>query len=359
MSKILLLLEHKENRRLLALWLEKSHEVFYFNSDEELLASSIDFNLCILDGRALDKFNNWVIKIKGDREPVFLPCLLMTSRRDVGMITRHLWKSIDELIISPIEKLELQARVEMLLQRRKLSLNLQLANQNLLQLNELKTRFISIASHELRNPLNLISGYAQLLIQGGKLLTEDKQKDLYERMINTVKNMTSTLNDVLLLTRGELAEKKFNPESLDLNLFCRSLVQNIQLGAGNNHQLNLSIPEEKITANVDRQLLERILTNLLINAIKYSPKSSAIAVELISQENTIIFKIKDNGIGIPPQDQARLFSSFHRASNVGDIPGTGLGLAIVKQSVELHGGTVNFQSEVDKGTTFVITLPRG
>ncbi|MGK7950296.1 MAG: sensor histidine kinase [Xenococcaceae cyanobacterium] len=99
--------------------------------------------------------------------------------------------------------------------------------------------------------------------------------------------------------------------------------------------------------------------NLLINAIKYSPKSSAIAVELISQENTIIFKIKDNGIGIPPKDRSRLFSSFHRASNVGDIPGTGLGLAIVKQSVELHGATVNFQSEVDKGTTFVITLPRG
>ncbi|GAB4525280.1 MAG: hypothetical protein Tsb0014_04510 [Pleurocapsa sp.] len=358
MSKILLLLEHKENRRLLALWLEKSHEVFYYNSDEELLASQLEFDLCILDGRALDKFNDWVINIKQNYEPVFLPCLLMTSRRDVGMITRHLWKSIDELIIAPIEKLELQARVEMLLQRRKLSLKLQLANQNLLQLNELKTRFISVASHELRNPLNLISGYAQLLMQGKSFLTEDKQKDLYKRILNAIKNMTSTLNDVLLLTRGELAQKKFNPELLDLNPFCRSLIQDIQLGAGNNHQLNLLLPKEPITANVDRRLLERILTNLLINAIKYSPKSSAIAIELITQENQLIFQVKDNGIGIPLEDQPQLFSSFHRASNVGDIPGTGLGLAIVKQSVELHGGTIDFHSEENKGTTFTIILPR-
>jgi signal transduction histidine kinase len=358
MSKILLLLEHRENRRLLALWLQKSHEVFYFDSDEKVLSTSLDFDLCILDGMALDKFNNWVITTKRNNEPVFLPCLLMTSRPDVNIITRHLWKSIDELIISPIEKLELQARVEMLLQRRKLSLKLQLANQNLLQLNDLKTNFISMASHELRNPLNLISGYAQLLIQGKKDLAEDNKKNIYRRIINAIETMTSTLNDVLLLTRGELAQKKFNPKPLNLNLFCLGLISNIQLGVGNNHQLNLSISEEEITVNADRQLLESILTNLLINAIKYSPQSSAIAIELTARENQIIFKIEDSGIGIPLEDQQQLFTSFHRAGNVGSIPGSGLGLAIVKQSVELHGGTIDFDSEVDRGTTFIVTIPR-
>lgn len=210
MSTILLILEHKENQRLLALWLKKSYEVFSCDSEAELLEPSLNFDLCILDGRALDKLSDRVIAIKKDREPVFLPFLLMTSRRDVGMVTRHLWKSIDELIIAPIEKLELQARVEMLLKRRSLSLNLQSANQDLQELNDLKTRFISIASHELRNPLNLISGYAQLLLQGRSNLSESKQKDLYQRMIHSVKSMTNTLNDVLLLTRGELAKKKLN-----------------------------------------------------------------------------------------------------------------------------------------------------
>jgi signal transduction histidine kinase len=344
MSKILLLLEHKENRRLLALLLEKHYEVFSLDSDEKLSDISLNFDLCILDGRAFDKFSDRLIVIKRDREPVFLPFLLMTSRRDVSTTVRHLWQTIDELIIAPIEKIELHARVEMLLKRRHLSLSLELANQDLKQLNELKTRFISIASHELRNPLNLI--------------TEEKQQDLYQRMINAVKNMTGTLNDVLLVTRGELAQKKLNPESLDLNNFCRAIVQNIKLGIGSNHQLNLSIPEEKIIANLDRQMLDGILNNLLTNAIKYSPQGSAISFELFMQENKIVFQVKDNGIGIPLEDRPQLFSSFHRASNVGNIPGTGLGLAIVKQSVELHGGTVNFESEIDRGTTFIITLPQ-
>lgn len=358
MSKILLLVEHKENRRLLALLLEKHYEVFYFDSDEKLLDISLNFDLCILDGRALDKMSDRVMAIKRNREPVFLPFLLMTSRRDVGMITRHLWKSIDELIVAPMEKLELHARIEMLLKRRHLSLSLQLANQDLTRLNELKTRFISIASHELRNPLNLISGYAQLLMQSSKKLTEEKQQDLHRRTIDAVKNMTNILNDVLLLTRGELAREKFNPESLDLNKFCRAIVQNIKLGIGSHHQINLSIPEAPIIANVDRKLLDGILTNLLMNAIKYSPQGSKIDFELLMQENKIVFKIKDRGIGIPPEDRSQLFSSFHRASNVGNIPGTGLGLAIVKQSTELHGGTVNFESEIDRGTTFIITLPQ-
>lgn len=141
-------------------------------------------------------------------------------------------------------------------------------------------------------------------------------------------------------------------------MFCRALFQNIQLGAGNNHQIDLSIPEEEIIANVDRKLLESIINNLLINAIKYSPQNSKILFEITKQEHEIVIQVQDQGIGIPPQDQPQLFNSFHRASNVGNIPGTGLGLAIVKQSVELHKGTITFQSEVDKGTTFVITLPQ-
>jgi signal transduction histidine kinase len=355
MSKILLLLEHKENRRLLLSWLTKKYRVCGLDSEENL---SIAFDLCIVDGRALDKFNDWVIAIKKKQEPLFLPFLLITSKQDVGMSTRHLWRSIDELIITPIEKLELQARVEMLLQRRQLSLKLQSANQDLERLNKLKSHFISIASHELRNPLNLISGYAQLLIKNHHNFSSEQRQDLYQRIFKSVKNMKDTLNDVLLLTKGELAKQKFNLQPLDLNRFCRILVSDFQLSAGNSHQINLAIEDKPIIANVDRQLLERVLTNLLSNAIKYSPENGSIELELTTEGDKILLKVKDNGIGIPLKDKQQLFSSFYRASNVGKIPGTGLGLAIVKQSIELQGGTITCESEVDRGTTFTVILPQ-
>lgn len=358
MSKILLLLEHKENRRLLSTWLEKKYQIFSPDSEQELLELS-SFDLCLLDGRALDKLNNWVLATKKEQGEVFLPFLLMTSRPDVSILTRHLWRSIDELIISPIEKMELAARVEMLLERRRLSLELQLANQNLQQLNELKTRFISIASHELRNPLNLISGYAQLISSNYKF-TEEKRQELLNRILGSVKNMTGTLNDVLLLSKGELSQQKTDFQELDLSRFCSVLVQDIQLGAGNSHVINFNIEGDNNLSKclIDRKLLTHILLNLLTNAIKYSPKASTIELCLLYQPEKIIFKIKDRGIGIPTKDLEQLFSSFHRASNVGDIPGTGLGLAIVKQCVDLYEGTITVESQVKVGTTFTVTLPR-
>lgn len=362
MGKILLLLEHKENRRLLSIWLKKRHEVYFLDSDEELSQLLLAFDLCILDGRALDKLNNWVLAIKEAQKPVFLPFLLVTSRRDVGMITRHLWRSIDELIISPIEKLELQARVEMLLQRRQLSLQLKLANENLQQLDKFKTHFISLASHELNNPLNIISGCTQLLSQDRDTnkLTDREKQALLDRITKSIKKMTDTLDSVLVLTRGELAEQNFNPAPLDLNKFCSVLVQEIQLGAASSHSIDLFIQNEndaRAIAYVDEKLLHHILTNLLTNAIKYSPKGSAIELELICRKEEIIFNVKDQGIGIPLEDRQRLFNSFHRASNVGKVPGTGLGLAIVRQSVDLHGGKITFESKVGVGTVFTVTLP--
>jgi signal transduction histidine kinase len=108
---------------------------------------------------------------------------------------------------------------------------------------------------------------------------------------------------------------------------------------------------------MDEKLLLHILTNLLTNAIKYSPQDTTVLFGCSCENQEVIFEIKDEGIGIPPEDQKRLFESFHRAKNVGAIPGTGLGLAIVQKSVELHGGRITCTSEVGVGTTFRVTLP--
>jgi signal transduction histidine kinase len=108
---------------------------------------------------------------------------------------------------------------------------------------------------------------------------------------------------------------------------------------------------------MDEKLLLHILSNLLSNAIKYSPVNTAVIFSCTCEKETVIFEVKDEGIGIPPEDLERLFESFHRAKNVGDIPGTGLGLAIVHKSVQLHGGQITVKSEVGVGTTFRVSLP--
>ncbi len=357
MCKILLLLEHKENRRLLSEWLETRYEVFSPEFDDELSSLQQSFDLCILSGRALDRYGHWLQATKKAQEPLFLPFLLVTSRRDVGMVTRHLWQTIDELIITPIEKVELQARVEMLFQRRQLSLELKIANENLQEINEVKTRFISIASHEIRNPLHTISAFAQILHRSSDKLTEEKKQEFYEKIKNYVKKTTDILDDILLLSRGELGKRKFNVTTSNLNDFCEQFIQENQII--NDNKINFFSQDKYISACIDENLLRHVLTNLLTNAIKYSPKDSPIDLELISNEEEVIFQIKDKGIGITPEDQQHLFESFYRASNVGKIPGTGLGLAIAKQCVDLHNGKIAVKSEVGVGTTFTVTLPIG
>jgi len=358
MKKILILLQHKQNRHLLSQSLQEAgYEVFYSSINNDLIESHDTFDLCILGPIALDKFSDWVEATKKAEEPVFLPFLLITSRSDVKMITRHLWKKIDELITIPIEKIELQVRVEALLQKRNLSLKLKVANDNLQHLNQLKSRFISVASHEFRNPLHIILAYAQMLYRGSEKLTADKKKDVFSRIKASANKMTDTLDDVLVLTKGELKEEKLDLQLLDLEAFLRQLVAEIRTGITTDQEINFNVKGKSEKAYFDENLLRHILTNLLTNAVKYSPLDTQVDCNLIFQNKEIIFKIKDSGIGIPLKDQSHLFESFRRASNVGEIPGTGLGLAIVKQSVDLHGGQITFDSEDGVGTTFTIVLP--
>jgi signal transduction histidine kinase len=134
-------------------------------------------------------------------------------------------------------------------------------------------------------------------------------------------------------------------------------VEELQLSGGSEHTIVFTCQLSYLEGCLDEKLLRHILSNLLINAIKYSPTGSTVNFELICQKDLVIFQIQDSGIGIPCEDQQRLFESFHRANNVGNIPGTGLGLAIVKKSVDLHGGKISVKSEVGVGTAFTVTIP--
>lgn len=360
MTQILIFVEQSENRRLLVEYLDQYYKVMVgdsvVQSKKALPLLEEPFDLCILDGVALHHLWEWIQARKQKEQPIFLPFLLISLRPDVKLLTRKIWESVDELISKPIEKMELQARVEMLLRARRLSLQLHASLNRERELNELKSRFISIASHEFRNPLSTILGFTQYLEKQPNLPPQ-KQAEFFERIKNSVNRTLTLLDDILLVSKAEADKLAFNPVAIAIEPFCRNLTEEIKFSTNTPRNIDLIFEGECGEANFDETLLRQILTNLLSNAFKYSPPDSTVRFKIQYQPKAVTFQVQDEGIGISLKDQEQLFSSFYRASNVGSTPGTGLGLVIVKQAVERHGGTISVTSEIDVGTTFAVTLP--
>jgi predicted ATPase/signal transduction histidine kinase/tRNA A-37 threonylcarbamoyl transferase component Bud32 len=225
------------------------------------------------------------------------------------------------------------------------------------ELTELKSRFVSMASHEFRTPLTTILSTTELLRYYGQNWSEEKKQSYYDRIEANIKHMTSLLENVLLVSKAEAGKLEFTPAAIDAIEFCRTLVEEIQQGTKAKQTILFSALGQCSQAYMDERLLRHILSNLLSNAVKYSPPDSTIEFRLTCQNQEAIFQIQDRGIGIPEEDQKQLFESFHRAKNVGKVSGTGLGLAIVKRSVDLHGGKIEVYSQVNVGTTFTVTIP--
>ncbi len=224
-------------------------------------------------------------------------------------------------------------------------------------LGELKSRFVSMTSHEFRTPLATILSAAELLENYGPRLPESEKSELMAMIKGSVKHMTHMLEQVLLIGKAEAGKLEFNPEPVDLSEFCRKLMGELTQAGNGEHRLVFSREPSCQRHAVDSKLLRHILTNLLSNAMKYSPAGSEVGLNVGCANGYARLTINDHGIGIAPEDQPHLFDSFHRGRNVSNISGTGLGLAIVKKAVILHGGSIEFQSELNRGTTFVVSLP--
>jgi signal transduction histidine kinase len=226
------------------------------------------------------------------------------------------------------------------------------------ELSELKSRIITTISHEYRTPLTAIASSAELLEVYRHKWDDAKQLKHFQRIQSSVKHMTALVNDVLFLNQAKFEKLSCSPAPLNLVAFFQELIDERQASISNKHRLIFThIGEEKQLLG-DAKLLRQILTNLLDNAIKYSPDGGTVYLELTLEETRVIFSCLDEGIGIPLAEQQNLFKSFSRASNVGAIGGTGLGLSIVKKCVDLHKGQITVNSVVGQGTKFTITLPR-
>jgi len=225
-------------------------------------------------------------------------------------------------------------------------------------LNQLKSQIISVVSHEYRTPLTVVLSSAEMLSRYRQRLSDVKQEQHLGRIKSAVEHLTALVDDVLFISKAELNKLEFKPEPIEIIPFTQELVSQVQVGREDNYRLVFSNQGNCDQLNGDAKLLRQIITNLVSNAIKYSPDGGNVDIKLIGEESQVILQVADSGIGIPPEDQARLFQSFSRASNVGTISGTGLGLSIVRKCVELHGGEIILTSAVGVGTTFTVTLPK-
>ncbi|NES91951.1 PAS domain-containing sensor histidine kinase, partial [Okeania sp. SIO2B9] len=377
-------------------------EIFGYDSPEDMMAKVTDIGKQIyVNSNSRDEFIDLI-----SRDGSVLKFEYQAYRADGSII----WVSENARAVRDPEGnlIAYEGDIENITERKWAETEIKKALEIEKELNQLKSQFISMASHEFRTPLTTILASAEALEYYSHKWNEEKKLTYLRRIQATAQYMTGLLNDILVIGKKESGNFEFNPAPLDLENFCRGLIEDIKLSIGSQYSLhfvlqeakqlttkdsgkdgiNLSIlnfiqsdsiqqeqkqndaiynapPESQNESRaqifelvfIDEKLLRHILSNLLWNAVKYSTQGSHIFLKLSYLNNYAIFQIQDEGMGIPAAEQKYLFDSFYRAQNAINISGTGLGLTIVKNCVDLHRGQIFVESEVGVGTTFTVILP--
>ncbi|MFM7328376.1 MAG: ATP-binding protein [Bacteroidota bacterium] len=266
---------------------------------------------------------------------------------DITYYVRELNRKENELQVKNVELEKIREDLEVALKKET-------------EINSIKSRFISMTSHEFRTPLTTIQSNAELLsiFLGGLKLSDGRAPSKYiGRITSEVSRLTSLMNDILLMGRIEAGRVPFNPVQTNLEEFFDELLETHPFDPLEQRKIEFRISGTPRPVSVDPFLFNHILVNLISNAIKYSPGKPAPEVLVIFGERATAVQVVDHGIGIPQSDLESIFDSFYRASNVENIQGTGMGLAIVKQFVDMHNGTVRIESTQGAGSTVTVTLP--
>lgn len=241
--------------------------------------------------------------------------------------------------------------------RKQIEQTLQRAIDHERELNGLKSRFVSMVSHEFRNPLAVIQMAAHSLSRYHAKLDEAQREAQFKKIDDQIQHMLELLNEVLAIGRIQSGRMEYKPEVVNLHQFCQTLVSNVGAANSAENRIRYMGPDVTLNASLDPTLMQLVVTNLLTNALKYTPDGSPIEFTVSVVDNRVRLDIHDNGIGIPAHELPHLYEPFHRAENVGRIGGTGLGLYITKQAVELHDGIILCESQVGEGTTFTVEFP--
>lgn len=225
------------------------------------------------------------------------------------------------------------------------------------ELNELKTRFVSMASHEFRTPLTTMMSSLSLVTKYGEQNDKESQSKHVTKIKTSINNLTDILNDFLSVSKLEEGKVENMPEEINVKNYITEVVSEMKAMATHGQQLVQNHTGNEI-ANIDKKLLKNVLFNLISNAIKFSPEKGIIDISCHVSNSTLKVMVKDSGIGISKADQGHLFERFFRGHNATHIQGTGLGLSIVAKYAELMNGSIDFESEENKGTTFTMIIPQ-
>ncbi len=225
------------------------------------------------------------------------------------------------------------------------------------ELSQLKTSFVSLVSHEFRTPLEIILSSGEILERYHDRLGHDQRLRQLRAITTSVRRMAHMMNEVLLLGRFDAGRMEFRPAPIDLPAFCQRVADDISAATDRRCPIHLDLQGDLSGAAGDEALLGHIFTNLLSNASKYSPPGKPVFFRLRREQDLAVFRVEDQGLGIPEADRPRLFSAFHRGSNVGQAPGSGLGLVIVRRCSDLHLGSLHWDSKEGSGTQFEVRLP--
>ena len=226
------------------------------------------------------------------------------------------------------------------------------------ELGKIKSRLLSMASHEFRTPLSTIHLSTSLIQRYSEDLNNPKIETHVRKIKSAVSNLTTILDDFLLLEKAESNKITLQISCFNLQDFIKEIISELKLLTKKKQKI-VSIPNTEVAlVKLDKNLLKNCIINLVSNAIKYSGEETEIELSTAMTSSKIMINVKDNGIGIPEGDHEHLFEAFFRAHNTGNIPGTGLGLHIVSRYVSLMNGTISFESAINKGTLFTIELPR-
>ena len=269
---------------------------------------------------------------------------------------RYQAEAARELVLArEAEILALNRGLEETISRRTAELNVALAEEK--ELNRLKSNFTSMVTHEIRTPLEIILSSTDILLRYTDRLPPERRAAHLHGIKSAVRRMNALMADVLLFSRAEAGRMNFKPTPLELVPLCKTIVDEIQSATSRRCPIRLAVSGVDEPARVDENLLRHILTNLLSNAVKYSPVGSEVTLTVSRVAGEAVFNVKDAGMGIPEEDQRRIFTPFYRGGNAATIQGTGLGLVIVKHCAEQHGGTIEVESAPGAGTQVSVRLP--
>jgi signal transduction histidine kinase len=296
--------------------------------------------------------------------------VLLTGHGTIDSALEAMKRGASDYLTKPLNLDELLLRLRKVLEERQrfvslkhYATELEKANQELRKIDEMKSEFVSVASHELRTPLSAIKNSVQLMLQGRTGEINQNQKKFLEMAERNINRLTSILNSLLDLSRIESGRINLKFEEMDLKGAIEFILSSLKPQSdGRSIRLQMEIHEQLPSVYGDREKVEQILTNLVGNAIKFTPEGGEISVSakpFDEEGNMVAISVRDSGIGIPKDQLEKIFENFHQVEDSlrRSIAGTGLGLAITKGLVETHHGRIWAESEIGKGSVFTFTLP--